>query len=109
MNELLEQFAVLDSLLNNWPAIQIRSGIDEPGFQNELARIASRLTSASNSENIAVVLDDLLDLIEETPAYAYVEELISRSRYETDSSSKTRSLSSSKGNDLLENNPLITE
>lgn len=90
MQELVQQYAVLDTLLSNWASVQIRIGTDEPNFHKELAGIATRLTSVSTPDEVDMLLDDLLDLVEETPAYEYVQELIARSQLDAGPHIKTR-------------------
>lgn len=90
MLELVQQFAVLDALVGNWNAIQIRIGSDDRSFQEQLAKIATQLIEASSPDDIDVIIDDLLDLLEDTPAYGYVQELIARSNLGSASIGKTR-------------------
>jgi len=92
MNELLEQFALLDNLLNNWDSIRVLLGKVDQSMQQELVSLGKELSSASSLDDIALLIDNLLDLIEETPAYTYVTELIDRASLDFAELPKTRSL-----------------
>jgi esterase/lipase superfamily enzyme len=80
MNEDLQQLALLDTLIGNWDSVQIRLGDSAPALQASLAAIAGRLAATADADAVALILDDLLDLLEGTPAYAFVRELIVRSQ-----------------------------
>ncbi len=80
MSDNIQQLALLDGLLGNWNSVKIKMGEASPSMQTSLGRIAARLAAAPNTEAIALILDDLLDLLEETPAYAFVQELIARAQ-----------------------------
>lgn len=90
MRDLLEHFSILDALLNNWDGIQVRLGPAGKSLSKELTVIAGKLSSAVSPDDIALLLEDLLDLVEETPAYSYVEELIARARID-ETECRTRS------------------
>ena len=83
MNEIFEQFAFLDTLLNNWDGIRIRMGVLSHSLEQEFTRIANKLNSIESTDDIPILIDKLLDLTEETPAYDYVRDLIVRSRIPT--------------------------
>jgi len=87
----LQQLALLDALLGNWDSVQIRMGERSQVLQASLGGIAVRLASSKDRESIAVILDDLLDLLQGTPAYAFVQELIVRAQM---AQGKTRELGS---------------
>ena len=91
MNEDLQQLALLDALLGNWDGIHIRLGDPSPALQASLTALAGRLATAANADAVALILDELLDLLEGTPAYAFVRELIVRSQLAL---GKTRALGS---------------
>lgn len=74
----LQQFALLDILLSNWDGILIRLGPIPPTLEQELAQVAQQISTATEPEEIARLLDRFFDLTEETPAYNYVRELIRR-------------------------------
>lgn len=85
----LQQLALLDALLGNWDSVQIRMGERSQAWHASLDGIAVRLASAADPESIAVILDDLLDLLQGTPAYVFVQELIVRAQV---AQGKTREL-----------------
>ena len=78
MDELIQQLAILDGLLSNWEAIRVKMGPASAGSEEELAKIALRLSTADSQGEIARALDDLLELLENTPAYEYVHQLLVR-------------------------------
>jgi esterase/lipase superfamily enzyme len=79
MIELIEQLAMLDGLLSNWEAIRAKMGPAGLRVQ-ELAKIGARLSAANSPGEVARILDDLLELVEDTPAYDYVRQLLARSQ-----------------------------
>jgi esterase/lipase superfamily enzyme len=82
MVELLQQFAMLDGLLSNWGAIRAKMGPASAAREQNLAKIAARLAAADSLGEIARALDDLLELVEDTPAHDYVRQLLVRSQLE---------------------------
>jgi esterase/lipase superfamily enzyme len=78
-DEIFQQFALLDALLGNWDGIRVRMGTLAPALESELAQLAKQLGLAQEPGQIAVLIDKLLDLTQETAAYPYVRELIARS------------------------------
>lgn len=80
MSDNIQQLALLDSLLGNWHSVKIRMGDASPAMQAALGEIAARLAATPDAEAIALILDDLLDLLQETPAYTFVQELIARAQ-----------------------------
>ena len=82
MADDLQQLALLDALIGNWDSVHIRLGDSAAALQASLAAIAGRLAAAADADAdaVALILDDLLDLLEGTPAYAFVRELIARSQ-----------------------------
>lgn len=80
MVELIQQLALLDGLLSNWEAIRLKMGSASDAWEHELAKIAARLSAANSPGEIARTLDDLLELVEDTPAYDYVRQLLARSQ-----------------------------
>jgi esterase/lipase superfamily enzyme len=79
MIEMLQQFAMLDLLLSNWDAIRTKMGPASAAREQDLAKIAVRLAAANSPDEISRVLDDLLERVEDTPAYDYVQQLLARS------------------------------
>ena len=75
----LAQFALISTLLMNWDGIRLRMEPISPELADELNKIAARLQSAKSPDEIANILDDLLDLTRGTAAYAYVQGLAGRS------------------------------
>ncbi|OQX04549.1 MAG: hypothetical protein BWK76_28570, partial [Desulfobulbaceae bacterium A2] len=90
MIELMQQLAVLDSLLGNWSGILVRMGPTTPALTEELSRIAVRLAGAADADAIAAIVDDLLDLVQDTPAANYVSQLIMRTSLGTEFTVRTR-------------------
>jgi esterase/lipase superfamily enzyme len=75
----LAQFALISTLLMNWDGIRLRMEPISPELADELNKIAARLQTAESPDEIANILDDLLDLTRGTAAYAYVQGLAGRS------------------------------
>lgn len=78
MNEVLQQFALLDILIENWDGIRVRMGRLAPALEDQFAELARQLSAAQEPGQIAILIDKLLDLTEETAAYPYVRKLIAR-------------------------------
>ncbi len=78
--DFIEQFAVVDKLLENWDAIRAKMGPISAASELELARIAARLAAADNADDLARALADLVQLTQDTPASDYVRQLLSRSK-----------------------------
>jgi esterase/lipase superfamily enzyme len=78
MDEVLQQFALLDILIENWDGIRVRMGRLAPALEDQFAQLARQLSAAQEPGQIAILLDKLFDLTEETGAYPYVRELIAR-------------------------------
>ncbi len=91
MIDFIGQISVLDTLLNNWAAVQVRLGTENQSLDKELVEIAKGLSSVTSPDEIAVLLEDLFDLVEDTPAYDYLQELIARSQPDSETVMKTRS------------------
>ncbi len=91
MADDLQQLALLDALVGNWDSVHIRLGDSAAALQASLAAIAGRLAAAADADAVALILDDLLDLLEGTPAYAFVRELIARNQL---AAGRTRALGS---------------
>jgi esterase/lipase superfamily enzyme len=90
MLELVQQLAVLDALLSNWDGVLIRMGAPDPLRDQALAAAATRLAAAQAPDDIDLALDDLLDIVEDTPAYDYVRALIARAQIPASATAKTR-------------------
>jgi esterase/lipase superfamily enzyme len=78
MDASFQQFALLDMLLENWDGVRVRMGEVPASLDAELARVAAQLAASQQPGQVAIALDQLLDLIEDTAAYAYVQQLIRR-------------------------------
>jgi esterase/lipase superfamily enzyme len=78
MNEVLQQFALLDMLIENWDGIRVRMGRLAPALEDQFAQLARQLSAAQEPGQIAILIDKLFDLTEETAAYPYVQKLIAR-------------------------------
>lgn len=79
MEQSLQQIAILDALLTNWEMIRLRMGAISPALQEQLNALGIRLQSATTAEDLAMIIDDLLDLTSGTPAEDYVNSLVARS------------------------------
>ncbi len=79
MEQSLQQIAILDTLIANWELIRLRMGPLSPALQQQLNALGLRLQSASTAEDVAMIVDDLLDLTSGTPAEDYVNSLVARS------------------------------
>lgn len=90
MIERIQQLAVLDMLLANWSTILVRLGPTTPALAGELARFAARLERADDADRLAPLVDDLLDLVQDTAAGEYVSQLIRRATLGTESVVQTR-------------------
>lgn len=85
MSTDLQQLALMDALNQNWSGIQIRLGADAAALREPLAALAQRLATASGrDEAVALILDELLDLLEDTPAYEFVQDLVRGARFDPD-------------------------
>ncbi|MBV8524634.1 MAG: alpha/beta fold hydrolase [Acetobacteraceae bacterium] len=80
MIDLIQQLAILDGLLNSWEVVQAKMGPASAAQEQELAKLAMQLSAASEPGEIARALDDLLELVEDTPAYDYVRRLLARAQ-----------------------------
>lgn len=78
MNEDLQRFAWVDALISNWDGIRVRLGSPGAAFERDLAQIMTGLAAATRSDEIAVLIDRLIDLVDGTPASEYVRELLAR-------------------------------
>jgi esterase/lipase superfamily enzyme len=91
MIELVQQLAVLDALLGNWDGVLVRMGAPYRLRDEALAAVAARLAAAQAPDDIAIALDDLLDIVEDTPAYDYVRQLIAGAQIPLEALAQTRS------------------
>ncbi|MBN1278956.1 MAG: hypothetical protein JW989_04165 [Chlorobiaceae bacterium] len=80
MTELVQQLALLDALLSNWDGVLVRMGAPDALRDEALAALAVKFSTAVSSDELFLLLDDLLDLVEDTPAYDYVCTLIARAQ-----------------------------
>src|SRR5579863_3920980 len=78
MIELVQQLALLDGLVSNWEMIRAKMGPVDPAREQELAHIAARLSAAASPGEIVRAVDDLFELVEDTPAYDYIRQLLAR-------------------------------
>ncbi len=90
MGDVLQQFALLDALLNNWDGMRIRMGLLSPVQQQELARLSTRLCAAQSSDEVAEITVDLLILTQDTAAENFVRDLIARSKLERTAMTRER-------------------
>ena len=79
MLEHIQQLALLNALLANWDGIRLRMEPLSPAAAERLAQLGLLLARADSPDDLARLIDDLLDLAVDTPAGAYVRELVARS------------------------------
>jgi len=79
MLEHIQQLALMNALLMNWDGIRLRMEPLSPAAADRLAELARQLEYASSVDDLARVIDDLLDFTSETPAGPYIRELMARS------------------------------
>ena len=75
----LQQLALMDTLLTNWDGIRLRMEPLSPAAAARLAELGRLLDQVRSADDLARVVDDLLDFTIDTPAGAYVRELVGRS------------------------------
>ena len=80
MLDSIQQLATMNALLTNWSEIQMRMSPLSAALAAQLEKLAHRLLAASSMDDLARIVDDLLDLTQDTPANSYVRELIARSQ-----------------------------
>jgi len=90
MTELVKQLALLDVLLGNWDGVLIRMGAPDALRDDALAALAVKMSAAESPDELDLLIDDLLDLVEDTPAYDYVRSLVARAQLDTGTVAKTR-------------------
>jgi len=90
MTESISQLALLDALLRGWDTLRMLMGPAQPGVDRHLAAIAARLSAASSSDEISLILDNLLDLAENTPAEEHLRRLIASSRLDEAAEQRVR-------------------
>jgi esterase/lipase superfamily enzyme len=81
MIESISQLALLDALFSHWDVIRLLMQPTSPALEEELARMAARLTAARDADEIAIIADDLLDLAAGTSAHSFVKDLVARSSF----------------------------
>jgi len=78
MEPMLQQWIWLDALRTNWRAIHLRLVPATPALVRDLAAIFARFKVGAPPEEVAVILDDLMDLIDGTEAAEFVRGLLAR-------------------------------
>ncbi len=78
MQELLAQLALVSTLLDNWDGIELRLPARSDALTARMATVAQSLAAARSPDEIAIALDDLLDLVLDTPAESFVRTLMER-------------------------------
>ena len=68
----------MDVLLTNWDGIRMRMEPMTAAAAQALGNLGQRLGSVASLDEMALVVDDLLDMTMETPANGYVRELVAR-------------------------------
>lgn len=92
MIESLQQFALVDSLVSNWDTIRIKLGPENRLLQEELQNIGVRLAEVKSPDEVIILVEDTLDLLEDTPAYSYVSDLLRRSQIGVETTALTRGM-----------------
>ncbi len=78
MLDLLQQMALVDMLLINWDSLLMRLAPMSPALAAQFAALGLKLREAANPDSIARIVDDLLDLTEDTAAETYARSLVTR-------------------------------
>lgn len=73
------QLSLVASLLMNWDGIRLHMEPMAARTREQMSIIAAGLQSAESPDQIASLVDDLLDVTRDTPAYEYVRDLVARS------------------------------
>jgi esterase/lipase superfamily enzyme len=79
MLQEIQQLALVEALLTNWDGIRMRMEPLSASAADELARLGRRLGEAASADELARIIDDLLDFTMNTAANSYVRELVARS------------------------------
>src|SRR6516162_2444417 len=79
MFEHFQQLALMNALLMNWDGIRLRMEPLSPSAAERLAELSRELAHAASPDDLARIIDDLLDFTSETPAGPYIRELVARS------------------------------
>lgn len=74
----LQQMALADALLLNWDVVLARIGPVDTALAARIADLGKRLAQAATTGEAARVVDDLLDVLRDTPAGPYVRGLVAR-------------------------------
>ncbi len=78
MEQTLQQLAILDALLTNWELIRVRMGPISAALSAQFNELGQRLRKSPGADELALIVDDLLDLTSGTAAEEYVNSLIAR-------------------------------
>jgi esterase/lipase superfamily enzyme len=78
MAPTLQQIVLLDALLTNWEMIRLRMMPISLALQKQLDEIGQKLRGGPSAEELARIIDDLLDLVSGTPAEEYANSMVAR-------------------------------
>jgi hypothetical protein len=78
MDQTLQQIVLLDALLTNWEMIRLRMMPISPALEKQFNEIGQKLRDYPSAEELARIIDDLLDLVSGTPAEEYANSLVAR-------------------------------
>jgi hypothetical protein len=78
MDPTLQQIVLLDALLTNWEMIRLRMMPISPALEKQFNEIGQKLRDDPSAEELARIIDDLLDLVSGTPAEDYANSLVTR-------------------------------
>jgi esterase/lipase superfamily enzyme len=78
MHQTFQQIVLLDALLTNWEMIRLRMMPVSPALEKQLNEIGQKLRGDPSAEELARIIDDLLDLVSGTPAEEYANSLVAR-------------------------------
>lgn len=86
-----QNLVIIDALLENWGQITLMIRADDPSALVEFQELGEKLGSIKDEFELAILLDDILELTEETAAGAFVKDLLARSDAEEFTVAKNRS------------------
>jgi hypothetical protein len=78
VQDVIDQLALVATLLDDWEGIDLRLASEGDALRARLGAIGKRLAGARSADDIALAIDDLLDVVLETPAEAFVRSLLAR-------------------------------
>jgi esterase/lipase superfamily enzyme len=92
MTEALRQMARADLLLVNWDSLRLSIGPMAEAQAAEFIELGRRLAAARDVGEAAEILDQLFELVRNTPGAAYMRELTARAQLEDESGTRGRNV-----------------